>query len=81
MWHFHFINEKKGVSQVAQEVKNLSANLGKVRVVGLIPGLGREFHGQRSLAGYGLWDCKESDTTEHACTGGVFIYMLTYMKH
>ena len=23
-----------------------------------------EFHGQRSLAGYSPWDCKESDTTE-----------------
>ena len=23
-----------------------------------------EFHGQRSLVGYGLWDCKELDTTE-----------------
>ena len=25
-----------------------------------------KFHGERSLAGYGLWDHKESDTTEHA---------------
>ena len=25
-------------------------------------------HGQRSLVGYSLWGCKESDTTEHACT-------------
>ena len=24
-------------------------------------------HGQRSLAGYSPWGCKESDTTEHAC--------------
>ena len=47
---------------------------------GLIPGLGRSpgegnglltpvflpgsFHGQRSLAGYGPWGCKESSTTE-----------------
>ena len=23
-----------------------------------------EFHGQRTLAGYSLWGCKESDTTE-----------------
>ena len=23
-----------------------------------------EFHGQRSLAGYSSWGCKESDTTE-----------------
>ena len=26
--------------------------------------LPREFHGQRSLAGYSSWGCKESDTTE-----------------
>ena len=25
-------------------------------------------HGQRSLAGYSLWCCKESDTTEQLCT-------------
>ena len=46
----------------------------------LIPGLGRspgeensyplqysclgEFHGQKRLAGYGSWGCKESDVTE-----------------
>ena len=28
----------------------------------LLPG---EFHGQRSLAGYSPWGCKETDTTEH----------------
>ena len=27
--------------------------------------LARKFHGQRSLAGYGLWGHKELDTTEH----------------
>ena len=46
--------------------------------LGLIPGSGRspggghgnlvflsgEFHGQRSLAGYSPWGCKESDMTE-----------------
>ena len=43
--------------------------------LGSIPGLGRSSgggqysclenpHGQRSLAGYSLWDHKESDTTE-----------------
>ena len=25
-------------------------------------------HGQRSLVGYSLWNHKESDITEHACT-------------
>ena len=24
-----------------------------------------EFHGQRNLAGYGPWGCKESDTRKH----------------
>ena len=27
-----------------------------------------KFYGQRSLAGYNPWGCKESDMTEHACT-------------
>ena len=27
--------------------------------------LARKFHGQRSLADYGPWSCKEADTTEH----------------
>ena len=56
---------------------------------GSTPGLGRspgikrqstpvvwpgESHGQRSLVGYRLWDCKESDTTEqltHFCVMSV----------
>ncbi|CAN0253687.1 unnamed protein product [Rangifer tarandus platyrhynchus] len=25
-------------------------------------------HGQRSFVGYSSWGCKESDTTDHACT-------------
>ena len=60
-------------------VKNLPANAGDLRDTGLIPGLGRppgvgsgkptpvfllgESHGQRNLAGYGLWDRKDSHTT------------------
>ena len=55
-------------------------NAGDIRDVGSIPGLvrslgGRKWqttpiflpgkvHGQRSLAGYSLWRCKESDMTE-----------------
>ena len=48
-----------------------------VRDPGSVPGLGRspgegngntlhygEFYGQKSLAGYSSWDCKESDTAE-----------------
>ena len=30
--------------------------------------LAGEFHGQRSLAGYGPWDSKESDTTKQLNT-------------
>ena len=58
----------EGVSQVVLVVKNLPANAGYVRDMGLIPGLGRspgggngnplqiflpgKSHGQRSLLGY-----------------------------
>ena len=61
-------------------VKNLPANAGDLRDVGSIPGVGKipwrrawqptpvfllgESHGQRSLAGYSPWGCKELDTTE-----------------
>ena len=64
----------------ARVVKNLPANAGDARNVGLIPGLGRfscsrkwqplpvflpgKSHGQRSLEGYSPWGQKESDTTE-----------------
>ena len=59
--------------------KELPANAGGVRDVGLIPGSGRspgggngnphvflpeKLYGQRSLAGYSPWGRKESDTTE-----------------
>ena len=61
-------------------VKNLSANAGKTRDIGLIPGLGktpggghgnplpflpRESHEQRSLAGYSPSGRKELNVTEH----------------
>ena len=61
-------------------VKNLLANVGDIRDVGSIPGSGRflwrrkwqptpvflprESHGQRSLAGYNQWGCKELDMNE-----------------
>ena len=67
-FHFHFL--------VAQRVKN-PPEMKDTQVPSLgredplekawqltpvfLPG---EFHGQRSLVGYSLWDCKESDTTE-----------------
>ena len=65
-------------------VKNLPANARDARDLGLIPGSGRPpgggndqslqyscleiSHGQRSLAGYGPWDGKESDMTRHGNT-------------
>jgi len=36
-----------------------------------------EFHGQRSLAGYSPWDCKESDTTERL----TLLYSRCYKGH
>ena len=64
-------------SRMAQWLKNPPANAGDT---GSIPGSGRfpgvgngkspQYscwdRGQRSLAGYSLWGCRESDTTEHA---------------
>ena len=68
-------------SQVVLMVKNLSANAGDKRDVGLIPGLGRSpggGHGnplQYSCLGNPMdrrawqttspWECRELDTTEH----------------
>ena len=64
---------------MALVVKNLPANAGNLRYMGLIPGSGRsleegtadtpvfllgEFHGQNSLVGYSPWGCKELDMTE-----------------
>ena len=65
-------------------VKNLPANARDIRDAGWIPGSGRslgegngyptpaslpgESYGPRSLAGYGPWGRKESDTTEHTHT-------------
>ena len=67
----------KWASQLAQWIKNLPANVGDIRDVGLIPGSGKslregnattllpgESHGQRSLRGYSPWGRKELDTTE-----------------
>ena len=71
-------------SQVMLVVKNLPANLGDIRDVGSVLGLGRfsgrrawqptagflpgESHGQRTLAGYRSPGRKESATTEQAHT-------------
>ena len=61
-------------------VKNLLAIAGDIKDTGSVPGSGRspggghgntppvflpgESHGQRSLASYSTWGCRESDTTE-----------------
>ena len=69
-----FINKKiitKAITvnfPIAQMVKNLPA-MQETRVPSLVQEdrpvfLPRESHGQRSLKGYSLWGCKESDTTE-----------------
>ena len=65
---------------MALVAKNTPINARDLRAMGLIPGLGRSpgggrgnplqysclenFHGQRSLAGYGPQGCKELETTE-----------------
>ena len=67
---------------MAQLVKNSPANAGDTRDMSLIPRsdplekemamhssiLPGKLHGQRSLAGYSPWGCKESDTIECVCT-------------
>ena len=39
-------------------------------------GMATEFHGQRSLAGYSLWGCKESATTTSPLTHTFFLILL-----
>ena len=72
-------------------VKNPAARAGDIGDLHPIPGSGRplegarqptpvllpgESHGQRSLAGYRPWGCRESDTTEYfasvACLSTVY---------
>ena len=69
-----------GASQMTWWLKNLPAYAGDTGYTGLIPRWGkipwrrewqptpvflpRESYGQRSLAGYSPWGCKESATTE-----------------
>ena len=70
----------EGSSWVVVGVKTLPANAGDVRLrfdsqVGKIPWrrkrqatlvfLPGEFYGQRSLVGYSLWGCDESEATQH----------------
>ena len=75
-------------------VKNTSANVGAIGVVGSILGLGRspgvwqptpvflrgKSHGQRSLKGYGPWSHKELDTTEQlSIHPHTYIYLYMYL--
>ena len=72
-------------SLVAQTVKNPPAiqetwvqSLGGEDPLekGMVPTpvlLPREFHGQRTLVGYSLWGCKESDTTEWLTLHIIFV--------
>ena len=69
-----------GAFQSAVGVKNLPADAGDAKRCRFNSWLGKipwrrkwhptpvflpgESHGQRSLAGYSIWGCKESDTTE-----------------
>ena len=73
--------------------KESTHNAGDTGNVGSILGLGRssgegngyslqfflpgEFHGQRNLASYSPWSCKELDRTEHACTPFPFFHIST----
>ena len=41
--------------------------------------LPEKFHGQRSLAGYSPWSCKESNTTEHITCIHEHIHMCAYV--
>ena len=81
---FELDSANKGFSPVALVVKNPLANAGDIGDVGSISGsegsLGgghsnplqysclENPHGQRSLAGYSPWGCKELDTTEGLST-------------
>ena len=74
-------------------VKNLLASAEEARDLGSVPesrrspggGNGNPLqysclenpHGQRSLAGYSPWDCKEWDTAEHTLRG---LKVLLYRK-
>ena len=74
-------------------VKNLLANAGEV---GVIPGSGRspeegsgnphhysclgKPYGQRSLAGYSPWGCKESDTTEQLNNNNIGTMLFRHTK-
>ena len=83
MCNFDKQRTMSGDSQEAQLVKNLPASVEDTRDTGSLPGSGQspggghgthsiflpgESHGERSLADYSPWSCKESDMTEHTHT-------------
>ena len=87
--NFMFILECLWASQVVLVVKNPSANVGDIRDVGSIPGWRRSpgggcgnplqysclenTHGQRSLAGYSPWGCRETGMTERLSTAQLLL--------
>ena len=67
-----------GASQMVLVVKNPPVNVGDSKDMGLLLGLGRSpgvangtslqnlcLHGERTLAGFSPWGCKESNKTEY----------------
>ena len=78
-------------SQVVLVVKNQPANAADVKRLGFDPWVGKilwrrawqsipvflpgEFYGQRNLAGYSPWDCKEWDTTEQLTLSLYFFFL------
>ena len=64
---------KSLLMNVKEEQKKVALNIQKTKIWSrswqptpvFLPG---EFHGQRGLAGYSAWRCKESDTTERLTT-------------
>ena len=75
-----YIWVRSQASVVALAGKESACNAENTRGMDSIPGSGRrkwqptpgslrgKSHGQRSLAGYSPWDCKESDMTEQLIT-------------
>ena len=61
-----------GAFTVSQALFSLEGEMATPPV--FLPG---ELCGQRKLVGYSPWSCKESDRTEHACTGTILLALHT----